>query len=131
MVINEQGEKKMSLSISSEMKEPGVYFLHLAGSLDTNTFMSLEKRAEEILAMTPRAIVLDMKELDYISSMGVRAVLKTRKAMQEIGGKLALVNVQPGVKKVFEIINALPSQRIFSNIQELDNYLDQMQKNVR
>lgn len=121
----------MSLTIISEMKEQGIYFLHLSGSLDTGTFQDLEKKVEEVLEVIPKAIVLDMKELDYISSMGVRAVLKARKGVQMQGGKLALVNVQPGVKKVFEIINALPSQRIFTNLQELDSYLDQMQKNVK
>ena len=120
----------MNLKISSNMKESGVYFLTLSGSLDTSTCTALEQKTMELLAMHPKAIVLDMKELEYISSMGVRAVLKARKAMQAQSGKLALVNVQPGVRKVFEIINALPSQRIFTNIAELDNYLDQMQRNV-
>ena len=43
-------------------------------------------------------------------------------------GKITFMNLQPQIKKVFEIINALPSMRIFSSIQELDDYLDVMQK---
>jgi len=34
------------------------------------------------------------------------------------------------VKKVFEIINALPTLNVFSSIKELDRYLDLMQKKV-
>ena len=32
--------------------------------------------------------------------------------------------------KVFEIIEALPSMRVFKNTQEMDEYLDRMQKQV-
>jgi hypothetical protein len=37
------------------------------------------------------------------------------------------INLQPQIKKVFEILNALPSLKVFASIQELDNYLDAMQ----
>jgi len=34
------------------------------------------------------------------------------------------INLQPQIKKVFEILNALPSLKVFASIQELDSYLD-------
>jgi hypothetical protein len=34
------------------------------------------------------------------------------------------------MRKVFEIIKALPSEQIFSSIEEMDRYLDSMQKNT-
>jgi hypothetical protein len=40
------------------------------------------------------------------------------------------MNLQPQIKKVFDIINALPSMQIFASIEELDEYLDAMQKKV-
>ncbi|MGD2270109.1 MAG: hypothetical protein PVI06_06895 [Desulfobacterales bacterium] len=38
------------------------------------------------------------------------------------------MNLQPQIKKVFDIINALPSMQIFASIEELDEYLDAIQK---
>ena len=38
------------------------------------------------------------------------------------------VNLQPQVKKIFEIINALPSMDVFASVAELDAYLDAMQR---
>jgi hypothetical protein len=38
------------------------------------------------------------------------------------------MNLQPQIKKVFDIINAFPSMQIFASIEELDEYLDAMQK---
>ena len=45
-------------------------------------------------------------------------------------GALLLVNVQPGVQKVFDIVKALPAQSVFKSVAELDQYLDYMQRKV-
>lgn len=71
-----------------------------------------------------------MEHLDYISSIGISSILKAKKAMKRIDGKLTLMHLQPQVKKVFDIINALPSQRIFTSTRELDEYLDRMQRSI-
>jgi len=100
------------------------------GSLDTNTYSILEKRVDMILEGQPRVIALDMAHINYISSMGVRVVIKTRKALKQHDGNLVVLNLQPQVRKVFEIINALPSEQVFASTEELDLYLDRMQKKI-
>ena len=55
----------------------------------------------------------------------------TKKAMQKCGGKVLFTHLQPQIKKVFDILNALPSLQVFTSIEELDNYLDTMQKKAR
>ena len=71
-----------------------------------------------------------MAEVDYLSSAGIRVILKTKKALKTQGGKLVFMHLQPQIRKVFEIIEALPSMRVFKNIEEMDDYLDRMQKQV-
>jgi anti-anti-sigma regulatory factor len=56
--------------------------------------------------------------------------LKFRKILKANGGNITFVNIQPQVRKVFEIINAIPSMTIFKSIEELDDYLDDIQKQV-
>jgi anti-anti-sigma regulatory factor len=48
--------------------------------------------------------------------------------MEARNGSLLLVNVQPQVQKVFDIVKALPSQSVFKSVAELDEYLDYMQR---
>jgi anti-anti-sigma regulatory factor len=48
--------------------------------------------------------------------------------LRESGGKIVLLNLHPQIRKVFEIIKALPSEQIFESVEELDQYLDTMQK---
>ncbi len=119
----------MSLTVSSAEKMPRVFVLSPVGSLDSNTYGILEKKVEYLIREgQAKHITFDMAGVSYISSMGVRVVLKTQKELKQRGGSLTMMNLQPQIKKVFEIINALPSMQIFSSVQELDSYLTTMQR---
>lgn len=120
----------MSLKVNSKEKQPGAFVISCDGSLDSNTYSSLENRVALIFEGTPKLIVFDMENLNYISSMGVRVILQTQKKMKSLGGSSRLMNLKPQVEKVFEIINALPSDQVFSSEQEMDAYLDKIQKRV-
>ena len=118
----------MSLKVTSREKSSGVFIVSPEGSLDTDTYPVLEEKVDSLLNTPPGTIIFDMEKLDYISSMGVRVIAKAKKSLKESGGKVVLLNLQPQIRKVFEIIKALPSEQIFSSIEEMDRYLDTMQK---
>ncbi len=119
----------MTLTIRSTEKMPGVFILYPVGRLDSNTYPVLEKKIDYLVREGQgRHLTLDMTGVDYISSMGVRVILKTHKELSRRGGLLSMMNLQPQIQKVFEIIKALPSMRIYSSIQELDDYLAEIQK---
>ena len=44
---------------------------------------------------------------------------------------MAIVNAQPAVLKVFEIVKALPNDQVFASQAELDAYLERMQHRAR
>jgi anti-sigma B factor antagonist len=119
----------MSLTVSSTEKMARAFVVSPVGSLDSNTYGVLEKKIEYLLNDgQAQLMTLDMAGVEYISSMGVRVILKAQKALKQRGGSLTMMNLQPQIRKVFEIINALPSLQIFASIQELDNYLAEMQR---
>lgn len=120
----------MALTVKVEEKSPGVQVVRPIGSLDTMTYLTLEDQIDSLLQKAPKTIIFDMKDLEYISSSGVGVIIKARKMMKNNHGQVLLVNLQPQVEKVFEIIKALPDQRIFKDLQELDTYLDKMQKKI-
>ena len=76
-------------------------------------------------------LVLDLAQLDYMSSMGLRVLMKTTKALAAHGGKCLLTRLQPPIRAVIDIANALPPQNIFASVEEADQYLDLMQRRVR
>lgn len=87
----------MSLKIEKKNGET----MALTGRLDTMTAPELET---EISAMLPtvESLTLDMEKLDYISSAGLRVILKTQKALEKKAG-LKLIHVSEAVKEVFDI----------------------------
>ena len=118
----------MPLTVRLKEKSTGVFTLYLEGAIDTTTYLILDKKVDLILQSAPTVIIFDMKDVDYMSSVGVRVILKTRKVLKKKNGQVLLIHLQPQIKKVFEIIKALPTTSVFSNVAELDHYLDQMQR---
>ena len=75
--------------------------IELVGRLDTITAPALDKTINEDIAGT-KNLVLDVKELEYISSAGLRVLLGAQKKMQKIGS-MKLTNVREEVMEVFEM----------------------------
>ncbi len=121
----------MPLTISVRQREMGLVTVQLDGSLDSNTSPMLEERLALVRAQNPVAIIFDLKKLGYISSAGVRVLVMTKKAMKAAGGTVALTNLQPQIRKVLDIIQALPSLNVFESVEELDQYLEAIQRKVR
>ena len=120
----------MSLKIRSKENSTGLFDITLDGRIDSATYKQLETLLEPLLGRATRSIKFDMANVTYMSSMGIRVFLKTAKALQAAGGKMAVVNMQPQIKKVFEIANALTTFSIFESTEEADHYFDLMQKQV-
>lgn len=81
------------------------------GRLDTVTSPEFEKKIGELLSGITD-LVLDMKDLVYISSAGLRVILKVQKVMFK-QGKMKLIGVNESVMEVFEITG-------FSNILHIE-----------
>lgn len=120
----------MKLTVNIEKKTANAFVVFPEGSLDANTFPLFDEKTETVLEEKPKVVVFDLAKLEYLSSAGIRSILKFRKALTTKDGKTTFINLQPQIKKVFEIINALPSMQIFSNFEEMDEYLDKMQKKI-
>lgn len=86
-----------------ESRSGAVVVLELDGRLDASTSNILEKKLTEFLAGGEKYFILDFKELDYISSAGLRVLLMTAKKTKGNGGKVALSSLKEHVKEVFDI----------------------------
>ena len=117
----------MPFDIRVESKTEGVYFVTLDGRLDTGPYMLAEKKLMPLASGPAKVMLFNLAKLEYISSMGLRVILKVRKAIDAKKGSVVITNVQPQIQKVFEIANALPAQSIFASVEEADRYLDRMQ----
>ena len=73
----------------------------LEGRLDTTTAPNLEAELKSSIAGIEE-LIFDFEKLEYISSAGLRVILKTQKALTQKAG-LKLINVSDNVREVFDI----------------------------
>lgn len=85
--------------------ENGNVTLTITGRLDTTTAPELEKTLDNVLDGT-KELVFDMTGLEYISSAGLRVILKAQKAMNA-QGSMKLTGVNDGIMEVFDITGFL------------------------
>ena len=87
----------ISTTVSGDVNE-----VKLAGRLDVKAAREAEAAFAEA-AGAAQNIVLDLTELDYIASAGLRALKRLRGEVSANGGTLVLRNVQEDVMEVFEM----------------------------
>lgn len=73
----------------------------LEGRLDTATASAAE--TELMALLVPPGLVLDLTKVRYVSSAGLRTLLKLAKEARAKSANFALVGLQPAVREVFEI----------------------------
>lgn len=73
----------------------------VAGRLDTTTAPALEKAICESI-QEEKHLILDIKEVEYISSAGLRVLLGAQKKMQKIGS-MKVLNVCEEIMEIFEM----------------------------
>ena len=121
----------MSLEIAITPEANNGKRISIAGSLDSNTAPDLQQNIDAEINESVSTTIIDFKDLDFLSSAGLRVIFKTKKIMDNSGGKFLLVNLQPQIKKVFEIIKALDGMSVFKDQDEMDEYLTAMQDKVK
>lgn len=75
--------------------------ISLSGRLDTITSPQLEEEINRNSFDEIETVTLNMRALEYISSAGLRVVLKLHKRMTAQGGQLKLINVNDMIMEIF------------------------------
>ncbi|MCQ2258008.1 MAG: STAS domain-containing protein [Bacteroidaceae bacterium] len=88
VTINNEGDKLVAV---------------LQGRLDTASAAQFSNDIAPLIQQAEKTIVLDCKELEFISSSGLRLFLNLRKATMSKGGSVTIKNVSNEIKQIFTI----------------------------
>jgi sigma-B regulation protein RsbU (phosphoserine phosphatase) len=114
-----------ALAIEITDQGPGGRRVTLRGCLDTLTAPQLETALVPLLdAPTVTSLAFGLEGLEYVSSAGIRCILRAHRAIVARGGRVVVVSPRPAVRKVLEIVKALPPGQVFGSEAELDAYLE-------
>ena len=85
-----------------DIKEtPQGMYATVSGRLDTPAAVKAQQEITPLLENAQKAITLDCKDLEYISSSGLRLFLTIRKEAAAKGGTITIENINEDIKKVF------------------------------
>lgn len=79
-----------------------ILLIEPSGRLDSVSSPALDQSIAASLAGNSR-LVLDLRDLEYISSAGLRVLLGAAKKVKQLGGRLILCGLKPHIHEVFEI----------------------------
>ncbi|WP_022728027.1 STAS domain-containing protein [Fodinicurvata sediminis] len=86
----------------NEYSSKNVHVMEVSGRLDSNTSKEFEDVISERM-QEKQALVVDLAHVDYVSSAGLRVLLKAAKIAKSNGHNLALGGLKPQVQEVFDI----------------------------
>lgn len=95
-----------------------VKIVELRGRLDASSSPLVEKQIQAILDRGEQHLVLDLSELTYISSLGLRVFIAAAKSIQRVNGKLALAGLNDHIYEVFKIAHFTSIFSIFPTRDE-------------
>jgi anti-sigma B factor antagonist len=102
----------------TERQQGDVSIFSLSGRLDSNTSPDFEKRLSEVIRQGTRRLVVDCGALDYISSAGLRVILKATKDIKRAEGRFVLCAMKDYVREVFEIAGFDTFLPIFTSLED-------------
>jgi len=102
----------------NERDQNGVTIFVLEGRVDSEGSVDLDLALRTAIAEGKYKMILDMAEVRYINSAGLRILADVLTQNKECGGDLRLVDLNPKVQRVFQIIGFDKFFSIYATIEE-------------
>ncbi len=84
-------------------KEKVAVVVSVKGRMDAVTAPEFDKRVIDLISKGEKTFLINLDELDYISSAGLRSILALAKKLKEKEGKLLFAGLKGPVEEVFKI----------------------------
>lgn len=86
-----------------EEEQNNIYIYKISGRLDSNTSPEFEAKITHVIEAGSTRLIIDFEKLDYLSSAGLRVLLKATKMLKTTDGRMVLCSLADYVREVFEI----------------------------
>lgn len=100
-------------------KVNNVIVVYLSGRLDVHLSADVEKEINKIINNEPTChLLLNLSDVEYMSSSGLRIFVSTMRILKESKRKLYLSNMNSAVKKIFEVVELMDMFDIYETEEE-------------
>jgi stage II sporulation protein AA (anti-sigma F factor antagonist) len=90
------------MNINEERKADAVV-LALSGKLDATSAKTFEDRILGVINSGTQRLVVDLSQLEYVSSSGLRVFLLAAKRLRDTDGKMVLCGLQDHIRQVLDL----------------------------
>jgi anti-sigma B factor antagonist len=108
----------ITISFSKPEKNPDVSIISVGGFVDTTTSGELEESLKRLLKQGQFNIIVDLGEVNYISSAGWGIFISEIKEIRQNGGDLKLAAMIGDVFEVFELLEFQTILESFDSVEE-------------
>ncbi|RMH63463.1 MAG: STAS domain-containing protein [Calditrichaeota bacterium] len=98
-----------------------ISIIKVGGYIDTTTSSELERALNSLLKQGRFFIIVDLGNVDYISSAGWGIFISEIKAIRENGGDLKLVRMVPDVYEIFELLEFHHILDVYDRVEDAVN----------
>ena len=102
--FDDDRDDNLAISLSRVDEVPECVAVTLAGSIDTYNSRFFQKQIDRITASGFNKIIFDCARLTYLSSTGIGVFMAFIKAVKPKGGDIVLLQVQPRVYEIFQLL---------------------------
>ena len=113
----------MRVDIKPNLKKKGFFTVVPCGSIDSESHNNFRESVEPLLVKSTRGILVDLKDVDYISSAGFGVLFSMQHFLKENKSELLFCHLKPHIQKLFDVMKTLPSENVFKSLEEADEYL--------
>jgi len=90
--------------ITTQQEQAGIVTILPVGHIDTASCEQLEQVFRQLMNQGIYKFIVDCSQVDYLSSSAVDALISNLKTTQENNGNIVLVNPNPNIKRVLNLL---------------------------
>lgn len=106
------------MELSFEQMPGGITLAKLSGRLDLAGARQIDLPLTAHVASTDARVVIDLSEVSFLASLGIRSLMVPAKAARARGGEVVLLNPQPKVMDVLTLAGLTGVLKVCTNLEE-------------
>jgi anti-sigma B factor antagonist len=90
-------------SFDAAQDERGICIIKARGDIDIATAPKLEAAINAAIESTPKSVLLDLSNVEFLDSSGIRVLVEAQRRLDENGVGFAIDGMSPALTRVFEV----------------------------
>jgi anti-anti-sigma factor len=105
------------MSVRQVALTDGLWLVNVQGRLDQNLSPELEKQLFDLLARGHHRLIVDLTEVTYINSGGLRSLVSSGRRAQKQNGNVMLCGLNDRLREIFSMIGFDKVFQIYSTVE--------------